>query len=271
MHKLNKILWGIISLGISAIYRTDSQAAEYTISGRPGFYTMKTGDKFTATDDCKVTFNLTKTEYKTSDSQYTKTINDWVNKFPSCSQILYENNLAGTTEYSADQATNANLCNDYKLPYCTNQYGPTHNLCASNLYYATLQNNGTNNNPSDYTCTLCPSTESTRGKTASAQYTLYNLEYGSSIVCHQVYREREDSSFNNPEYAGKFTFQATSLESVNSKLMYCSMIKSGSELLISTVDISDAAKQADCYKNPTDGIDARGSYTYSDDTRCYYQ
>lgn len=246
MNKLNKILWGIISGFISVIYNLNTCAATEYKSTTVQWGKVQKGDTYRIEGDWgSIIYTITNIQ-KTGDDT---TGDRWAKSYISCITDFDSN--GNQIFLLADEDDHAGVRDTFDLPE------PPFNQ----NYYLTLVPS-TQKKPSNYNTNLakCPD----NGLSYGITYDLYTPQYGSSVTCYFMYDDYKNTRFHSA------ITMTISKEVCDYNDYYC-QVQKNDYFLMSKTDTTDVDSIKDCYKNPTDGIDNRGSYTYSDDTKCYYQ
>jgi hypothetical protein len=234
MNKLNKLLWGILSFGISAIYRVDTNAAHYT--NMADISNPAVGD--TIDVDCyygKLKLRIVYAYNHANDGQGN---NNDIPKDENCTTI-----------------------DDY-LCLTTTSYT---NKCGANQTASPKHTSAVD--PADFSCkTLTCPDGGTLGK--YAQIEQEKLDLTKNDTCRRYYTGGTGHRLIGFSFiisgitasSGWYgSFNTSNSDNWNDQTynIYWEQVKNNS--------IND------CYKKNIKDFDSYGSFMYSDDTKCYYQ
>lgn len=234
MNKLNKILWGILSFGICAIYRTGTDAASYT--NISDITNPVVGD--TIDIDC---------DYGKLKLKIVYAFNNPYNGSNNNNDIPTDSNCLKQDSFICDTTTTY-----------TNKCGANQTATPSHTSAV---------NPSDFSCNTltCPD-NGTLDKYAEVKRE--SLDLKKNLGCSRYYTGGSghrligfsfvisDITANSAWY-GSFTTSNSDNWDNQTYNIYWEQVKNNS--------IND------CYKKNIKNFDSYGSFMYSDDTKCYYQ
>lgn len=269
MNRLNKILWGIISFGISVIHRTD--ATEY-IGVNINWSDLGAGDIIHLQSVSGPNGLIGNFIYEVASSTTTtdaKTFEQWKanTSYASCFDIAEYEDLDDVVNFTTSPCSISGGPYTYGLKNCAS-HGSTIDIPLCNdttgKTYVNLSNMSEPNDPDEYRCISCPGNGIT--SVHDATYNIYTLKYGSNVSCYL------DTQGDGHRYR-LYTLKISSTDCYNKQYYHCKA-EENKQLLIIHIDrdaLKDKQTIESCYiPGAQAGKDDSGNYDYISPNRCYY-